>query len=199
MLQMGIASYRKLSDVELNHLTQSGDHAAFTEIYDRYWSVLYLHARHMLNNQDYASDAVQEVFTGIWNKREQIDLTTSLNAYLYRAVRNTVLNMIRKGKLEGDYKQQLVHIYDNGEFNTDEQVNYNELKNLIEKEVQLLPKKMRQVFELSRNQNLTHGEIATLLDISDTTVKKQISRAIHILRRKLNLPASILILYLGTR
>lgn len=153
----------------------------------------------MLNNQDYASDAVQEVFTGIWNKREQIDLTTSLNAYLYRAVRNTVLNMIRKGKLEGDYKQQLVRIYDNGEFNTDEQINYNELRNLIEKEVQLLPKKMRQVFELSRNENLSHGEIAALLDISDTTVKKQISRAIHILRRKLNLPASILILYLGTR
>jgi len=194
-----MASYRKFSDLELHHLTQSGDHAAFTEMYNRYWSVLYLHARHMLNNQDYASDVVQEVFTGIWNRRGQMDLTTSLNAYLYRSVRNTVLNMIRKGKLEGDYKQQLVRIYDNGEFNTDEQVNFNELRNLIEKEVQLLPKKMREVFELSRNQNLSHGEIATLLDISDTTVKKQISRAIHILRRKLNLPASIIVLYLGTR
>lgn len=191
--------YRELSDLELHSLIQSGDQAAFTEIYDRYWSVLYLHARHMLNNQDYASDVVQEVFVGVWNKKSQIDLSVSLKAYLYRSTRNRVLNMVRSGKMDGDYKNHLLRIYEDKEYTTDDQVRYNELRNLIEKEVTLLPKKMREVFELSRSQNLSHSEIAALLEISDATVKKQISRAIHILRKKLNLPASVIVLYLTTR
>jgi RNA polymerase sigma-70 factor (ECF subfamily) len=192
-----MAAYGALSDLELTALLKEGDHTAFTEIYNRYWSVLYLHARHMVKNQDYAGDAVQEVFTVIWNKAKDIELSVGLSAYLYRAVRNSILNMIRKGKLEGDYKMKLAEFYAKGEYNTDDQVNFNELKSLIEREVQLLPKKMREVFELSRNQNLSHAEIASRLDMNDEAVKRQISRALVILRKKLGFSATIILLYLS--
>jgi len=191
--------YIKLPDVDLVILLKTGDEDAFTEIYNRYWSVLYLHARHMLNNRDNARDIVQEVFTNIWNKAKDLELSTSLNAYLYKSVRNSVLNLIRKEKQESHYITELGDFYDKGDFITDVQVNFNELKRLIDQEVQMLPKKMRQVFEMSRNENLSHAQISEKLNISDLTVKKQINKAIHILRRKLDIPLSVLVIYLSVR
>lgn len=189
--------YGKLSDANLLTLLKSGDRSAFTEIYNRYWSVLYLHARHMLHNRDNARDIVQEVFTTIWSKSADLELSVSLNAYLYKSVRNSILNLIRKEKHESEYIAKLGDFYDKGDFATDEQVNFNDLKIQIEKEVALLPRKMRMVFELSRNENLTHAEIAEQLQISDLTVKKQINKAIHILRKRLDIPVAIIILYLN--
>ncbi|MNL17944.1 RNA polymerase sigma factor [compost metagenome] len=61
----------------------------------------------------------------------------------------------------------------------------NELTRLIDKEVSALPQKMKEIFEMSRNQELSHREIAAQLNISDHTVKKQINNAIKILRPKI--------------
>ncbi|WP_316794990.1 RNA polymerase sigma-70 factor [Pedobacter agri] len=191
--------YGKLSDANLLSLLKAGDRWAFTEIYNRYWAVLYLHARRMLHNRDSARDIVHEVFTGIWSKSADLELSGSLNAYLYKSVRNTIINLIRKEKHESVYIDKLGEFYDKGNFATDEMVNFNDLKFQIEKEIALLPKKMRMVFELSRNENLTHAEIAKQLKISDLTVKKHINKAIHILRKRLDIPATIIILYLHIR
>lgn len=191
--------YRGLSDAELLILLRSGDESAFTEIYNRFSPVLYLHARHMLHNKDEARDVIQEVFTTIWNRRMDLDLTTSLNGYLYRSVRNAVLNLIRNEKKGSVLMTEIGEALEKGEYSTDEQVNYNELKRLIELEVALLPPRMREVFELSRNQQLSHAEIAALLEISDLTVKKQINKAIHILRERLDIPATLLFLYLNQK
>lgn len=189
----------KRLDIDLIARLKSGDQHAFTEIYNRYWSMLYLHARHMLHNQDEARDVVQEVFTCFWNKAKNIEPSTNLKAYLYRSTRNGVLNLIRKEKTKNHYISALGDFYEKGEFSTDTQVNFNELKRLIDREVELLPKKMRAVFEMSRNENLSHMTISERLNISDLTVKKQINKAIHILRHKLNIPLSIFFIYLNSR
>lgn len=73
-----------------------------------------------------------------------------------------------------------------GEYVTDQQLLEQELKEAIEKEIALLPPKMREVFELSRKQDLSYKEIADQLHISDKTVKKQVNNALHILREKLD-------------
>jgi len=184
-----------LSDTDLIAQLKLGSENAFTEIYNRYWSVLYLHARHMLNNRDEARDIVQEVFTSFWNKAETLAATTNINAYLYRSTRNSVLNLIRKEKSKQAYLSELGDFYEKGEFSTDSQVNFNELKRLIDQEVALLPIKMRRVFEMSRNENLSHAQISQQLDISDLTVKKQINKALHILRHRLGIPLSVLVVY----
>jgi RNA polymerase sigma-70 factor (ECF subfamily) len=189
----------KISDVDLIAQVKMGDEKAFTEIYNRYWPVLYLHAHHMLNNYDEARDVVQEVFTCFWNKAQDLELTASISAYLYRSTRNSVLNLIRKEKNRNHYLAEMGDFFEQGEFSTDATVNFNELKRLIDREVQLLPKKMREVFEMSRNESLSHAKIAEHLNISDLTVKKQINKAIHILRRKLDLPLSVLFIYINIK
>ncbi|SDK27254.1 RNA polymerase sigma-70 factor, ECF subfamily [Pedobacter sp. ok626] len=189
-------SYSNHADQDLIALLRQGDHDAFTEIYKRYWSVLYLHARHMLREEDQARDVVQEVFAGMWNKHTQFEPTISLSAYLYKAVRNTILNIIRHGKIKENYLTDLGAFVDQEHVQTDELVRYNDLKRLIEKEILNMPAKMREVFEMSRNQGLSHAEIGAQLGISDLTVKKQVSKAVTILRKKFKIPLATLFILL---
>lgn len=189
-----MALHRKLSDEELFILLKEQDHAAFTEIYNRYWGLLYIHAKKILDDEDEVKDVLQELFTALWAKADNIELTVSLSAYLYSAIRNKILNLIEHKKIKRNYADSIGMFLDKGNFITDEQVRHKELARLIEKELKLLPPKMREIFELSRKECLSHKEIAGRLDISDKTVRKQVNNAIKILRIKLNIFTVLLIL-----
>lgn len=93
-------AHSALSDQELTALLKQGDRIAFTEIYNRYWPPLFLHVRKMLSDDDRAQDVVQELFTWIWLRYEQLELNTSLAAYLYSSARNRVLNEFKHEKVK---------------------------------------------------------------------------------------------------
>ncbi len=196
-----MGEYNHLTDKELTSLLQSGepaDRAAFTEIYNRYWPKLFLHARHMLSDDDLAQDLVQEVFSWIWANGKELSLSQSLSAYLYGAVRNKVLDQIKHEKVKALKFADISAYMTSGHFGLDEQLNYKELVAIIESEIQLMPPKMREIFELSRHADLPHKVIAEQLGISEQTVRKQIQRALRLIRTRLNLqmPAVIILLYL---
>jgi len=174
-----------VSDLDLVDLIKTGNHSAFSELYQRYKIVLYIHIKKMLGNEDETKDIIQETFTRLWVNRLNLQISTSVKSYLYTIVRNKVFNILAHRKYEVAYLNSLQEIIDAGEFSTDEQVRENELINLIERGIQNLPKKMREVFELSRKHNLSHKEISEKLSISDKTVKKQINNAIKALRSEI--------------
>lgn len=184
--------YNKLSDVELTALLKDGDHTAFTEIYSRYWAVLYLHGRKMLRDDEEARDVVQELFTYLWKNAALLAVTGSLSSYLYRSVRNRIFNLIERKRIINDYQKSLIQFLEVGELVTDELVRERELSEQIEKEIQLLPPKMREVFELSRKQHLSYKEIGEQLGISDQTVRRQVSNALSILRTKLGVSVGVI-------
>lgn len=173
------------TDTELFDLVKEGSAKAFSEIYDRYWALLYKHAYRLLKDKELAQDVVQEVFLNLWDKINVIDIQFSISPYLYRAVRNKVLNLIQKDKVKDNYTQSFINFVANSEAITDYRLRERLLKEKIEKEVAALPSKMREVFKMSRIQNMSHKQIAEKLNLSDKTVKKQMSNAIHILRIKL--------------
>ena len=177
-------SYHALSDTALIILTQKGDEAAFSEIYQRYSGVLHRHAYSKLNDKEEARDLIQELFVYLWDKRLSLSLTNSLSSYLYSAVRNRVLNIIAHKSVENKYLESLHDFADKNEIIADYQVRERELRDLIEREVAKLPTKMRKIFELSRNEHLSHKEIAQQLQLSEQTVTKQIKNALKILRSK---------------
>lgn len=187
--------YSIYTDQQLIALLKGKDSKAFTEIYERYWSILYLHAKRLLRHEDLAQDAVHDVFATLWKKAADFELTTSLNSYLYRAVKNAILNDIRHEKVAANYLSDLKRFYEEGATSTDELLHLKELQSLIEREIQNLPDEMRKVFEMSRKQHLSNAEIALELNKSESTVKNQIRRAKDILRDRLDLP-SLLILFL---
>ena len=101
--------------------------------------------------------------------------------------------MISHQKIHSDYIVSLQQFIDAGEYITDHKIRHSQLLNIIEKEISLLPPKMREVFELSRNEKLSHNEIAEHLGISPQTVKKQVQNALKILKIKLGPLFSILL------
>jgi len=180
-----MVKYNGLSDSELSDLLKSGDHAAYTEIYRRYWAILFGHARRMLRDDDEATDVVQDVFTFLWAKCSEVVFTGSISSYLYSSTRNKIIDLVNRNKLKANYLISLEDFINKGDFITDNAVREHELSKQIENEISRLPEKMRQIFELSRKRNLTYKEIADEVEIAEGTVKKQISNAIKILKTKL--------------
>lgn len=176
--------YKALSDTELTVLFQQHDRKAFEEIYRRYWHPLFLHAYHMLDDENEAQDIIQELFIALWNRSFTDQFHTSLKSYLYVAVRNKVLNHIRKHKINDNFIQLLSTKLTEKDFNTVQDIELKELTTLIDREIDLLPPRMKQVFEMSRKEFLTHKEIAERLGTSEETIKKQISNSLKLLRVK---------------
>ncbi|NII82162.1 MULTISPECIES: RNA polymerase sigma factor [Pedobacter] len=172
-----------------------GDQAAFAEVYERYWTMLFLHARNLLRQNEEAADIVQELFTGLWLKCRSLELNTSLSFYLYKAVRNKVFDHLKHKKVMNDYLKSINDFMLEEHFTSDHLLRERELGIIIENEINALPSKMRDVFVLSRKQHLSYQQIAIELKISEHTVKSQISNALRILRKKVG-ASSFLIFYL---
>ena len=130
-------------------------------------------------------DIVQELFTNLWLKREELTLTGYLSGYLYAAVRNRIFDLLAKNRLKVSYIESIQKFANNGDICTDHLVRQNLLKDIIEKEIRALPPRTREIFELSRKGYFTHREIAQQLDISEQTVKTTVNNALRILRVKL--------------
>lgn len=184
-----------LSDDELVALLNQGNHAAFTEIYNRYWQILYMHAYQMLRYEDEALDVVQDTFTSLWLHAENLHITTSLRAYLYTSTRNHTLNKISKGKTRQQHLDSFAHFIEEGRSLTEETVNYNELLKHYEAEVANLPPKMQQIFVKSRVEGLSHKAIAQELGIAENTVKTIINRALRTLRGRLTVDVTAVLYY----
>ena len=191
-----MAIYQTLSDVELVSLLNEGDEKSYTEIYLRYHTFLLIFVNKKLHNKEESEDVVQEVFTNIWKNRESLILHTSLVSYLYTAVRNKALDIFARRKLEIGYVESLQSFLDTAVPGTDFLVRENDLKALIEKEIHLLPPKMREVFILSRNKRMSHREIADVLAISEQTVSTHIKRALRVLRIRLGVWAYLIFICL---
>jgi RNA polymerase sigma-70 factor (family 1) len=193
-----MAVYKDYSDAELAALLKQADERAFTEIYRRYSMLIYYRVNQMLRDPEAAKDIVQEIFMNLWDKTENVQEQANLAGYLYVAGRNKVLKLIEKGRVRSDYVASIARFASEVSTATLDEIDERAIALVIEKEIANLPPKMREVFELSRNGNLSHKEIAEQLHISDKTVKKQISNAIRILKPKLNAlaPAGIVLLEL---
>jgi len=170
---------------ELIRLLKEDDVTAFTEIYQRYAPTLYQQAYQILKDRDETKEVIQEVFTSLWQRRDEIWIDTNLGGYLYRAVRNQVLKIyahkqvrIAHAHLPDDFQNQDTS-------STDALIREKQLQRAIDQEIEQLPKKMRIVFNLSRKEHLSYKEIAHQLELSEGTVKTQIKLALRILRNRL--------------
>jgi RNA polymerase sigma-70 factor (ECF subfamily) len=157
------------------------DSRAFEELFRDYFTPLMLFARKILVDEDDAREVVHKVFIALWEKREEIDLTSSLKSYLFTSVHNRSLNVLRDRKKFSD--EELPEVA--GDWDVSTQIESMELEEKIREAIQSLPEKCRQVFELNRFEGLKYSEIAQKLNISVKTVENQMSKALKILREKL--------------
>lgn len=179
-----MAALNARPDTELLALLKGGDQYAYTEIFERYNEVLLRHAYRLLENRGEAGDIVQDVFLVLWQKRESLSIT-SLSAYLYSAVRNRVFDLIAHQKVVARYAESIGSFMESGHTLADDDIREKELAAIIEKEIAALPPKMREVFLLNKQEELSYREIADQLDITDKTAKLQVHNAVKTLKLKI--------------
>ncbi|SEN33023.1 RNA polymerase sigma-70 factor, ECF subfamily [bacterium A37T11] len=187
--------YQKFSDNELVYLLKSGDQVSYNEIFMRYRGILYQHAYRMLKNQEETEDVLQDVFMLLWQKRESLEISNALSSYLYIAVRNRIFKIFAHQQVAKRYMDSLQTFIEKGHAFADDKLLEKELSVIIEKEVDSLPKKMREAFLLSRENDRSYKEIGLLLDISEKTVRNQVYNAIRILKTKISSFLSILLFF----
>jgi RNA polymerase sigma-70 factor (family 1) len=187
-------NYRALTDHELTILLKENDELAFAEIYERYKYILHAHALNKTRDRSETNDIIQEVFVYLWDKRAAIEFSGKLSGYLYTAVRNAILNKVSHQSVRNKYFESIRSHADNFKIETDHLVRERQLIQFIEDKIAQLPPKMREVFELSRKEHLSHKEIADRLNISEQTVSKQISNALKILKVKLGPLFSVMLM-----
>lgn len=187
--------YLNLSDESLFEHVIADDILAYQELYDRYHSILYLYTIKKINNSEDSYDLVQDIFVNIWTKRQSLRIKESFKSYIFTAVRNKILDKISHEKVQEKYIQSLEKKLFQIQ-NTDYLIREKELNDLINKEIDTMPPRMKEIFHLSRKEYLNNDEIAIKLSISKSTVETQIKRALKILKIKLNSLYLLLITFL---
>lgn len=176
-----------LTDQELVALLKEGNANAYTQLFDRYQPLLFVYACRITKDDDEAADIVQEVFLYLWDKKETIDLTGSILSYLYSAVRFKFFNLLDKKKVRLDYAESLKKFQQTASSTTDHQLIEREMLRLIQERVDLLPRKLKLIYQLSRNSNLSTAEIAEQLNLSEKTVQNNLSLAVRELKLRLGI------------
>lgn len=179
------------------------DTKAFTQLFDQYWLQVFAHVRSYLKDTALAEDLTQEIFFSIWINRAKLATVADFEAWLHVITRNRTISGLRKLLRQAssdltqlsDWVPELASTADSPL----EQLDFKQSRELLQQAIELLPPRRREVFKLSRQQGLTHQEIAEQLQISKATVNEHISEALSFLKSKLaghpGLLSALLLLY----
>ena len=164
---------------------QSGDTASFEMLFKTHYDPLCRFALSYLQDPDDAEETVQAVFIGFWEKRQTIQVDTSLKAYLYRSVRNACLNEIKRVKVRKLHADSMMVKGEPQSQPSDHLAIRQELEEKIQEALQTLPEQCRLIFKMSRFEELKYQEIADQLNLSIKTVENQMGKALKIMRTQL--------------
>lgn len=168
------------------HLVKVQNEQVFEQLFKTYFKSLHAYAFTILNSEAVAEEMVQQVFYKLWEKKEQLDVHTSVKAYLYRSVHNESLNYLKHHSIKSKHQTYAMQQQQNNhEHSAGEKLAGRELEQQIRQALNDLPEQCRTIFQLSRYEELKYREIADQLGLSIKTVEAQMGKALRILRLKL--------------
>lgn len=159
-----------------------GDEDAFCELYAAYKNRLIYFAMRFLKSREYAEDIFQDAFAVVWQGRRFINPDASFSAYLYTIVRNRILNQLRDLSNQDKLREQILSQAVNYTNETKDEIIANDLRQFISRALQQLTPRQRVIFQMSRERQMSHREIAEVLGISVNTVQESISISLRTLR-----------------
>ena len=160
---------------------------AFDAIYNKYCKRLYGFVIRYVKQEEDAEEIVQEVFMKIWETRSKIDIYSSFDSFLFTITYNSAISLLRKKASEKRYLDYLKSLQEvNLAPELTEEIQFHELNTKLQALLNELTPRQREIFQLSRNEGLSHREIAEKLDISVNTVKNHMVSILNYLRDKLD-------------
>jgi len=175
------------SEKDLSLPNAANEEFTFELIFKSHYKKLTLFANRFTNELTISEEIVADVFTVLWEKREEISFNHSISSYLFKMVQNSCLNYLKHQKIENLYIQYLERNNLLNEILTSVENGFEEkeLTIQINNAIDSLTPKCKEVFMLSRFNDLKYREIAELLDISPKTVERHMSIALEKLRQNL--------------
>lgn len=187
---------------------KEGDSNAFESVFKFWYEPLVHFANEYISDLESARNIVQNIFMKLWEKHALVDPDSNLKSYLYMATRNACLSHIRHLRLEAAYFEKSRKNYADLQLNYEaleelkmEQIDFSNLEKLIQDTIDSLPERCREVFLMSRHEDLKNKEIAEKLNISVKAVEANITRALIKLRENTMeyLPELVFFLFFNTR
>lgn len=165
-------------DRQLLKRISAGEEPAFQTLFEKYYRYLCIASFKICGDEHKAKDVVQEVFLDLWRKKETLNIHTSVQAFIKKAVVFKSIDYIRAQRLQFEDLPESQETHGGAQ----EKLELAELKKLIHDTAAQLPERCRVVFFMSRFEKMSHKEIANHLDISPKTVENQITKALKTLR-----------------
>lgn len=170
---------------------QKGDLNEFERLFKELYSPLCLYANKYLHDKDKAEEIVQDIFYGIWKNRKKLNIKVSFKSYLYRAVQNNCLQLIQHYAVQDKYKQYIRNEVSHFHSDPMKEMELQEMNKVVEKTLESLPERCKEIFSMSRFEGLKYREIAEKLQISTKTVEANMGKALQAFRKSLKQYVSV--------
>jgi RNA polymerase sigma-70 factor (ECF subfamily) len=167
-----------------------GDIVAFEQLFRLFAADLVAFAGSYVDGDDEAEDVVHLVFCWVWEHRFTLPRARSVRAYLFAAVRNRALNVVRDRRTEAAFRERAASAKTAGGYSAsapspESELAARDIEHALAKALRQMPPRCREVYVLARERGFTYAEIAEALGIAPKTVEIHMSRALAILRLKL--------------
>jgi RNA polymerase sigma-70 factor (family 1) len=190
-----MATYLVLDDLQLIDLLKKDDENAFSEIYRRYADSLAGFASSKLFDLEDSRDIIHDVFVKLWQERKQLKVDRDLKAYLFTLTRYRIVDKIRKNITRQEYATMLDSLTVYYEATVEQEIAAKEIARSIQRSLEELSPRVQEIYLLSREENLSITEIARKLQLSEQTVKNQLSTALKHLRASLAIVSTTVFLF----
>lgn len=159
-----------------------GDATALADLLAQHWTPLVRYALRLLGAPDLAEDAAQDAFVRLWEHRDRLDPARPIRSYLYRILRNRVLDELRRERILGE-RLPLLGISGARPPTPSQVTEAEDLEAALERAIEALPVRRREVFVLAHLHDLSYQEISEVMDIAPRTVANHMSLALAELRK----------------
>lgn len=170
-------------------LIRTGDIISFEKMVVTYYEPLCNFAYRIVLRSDISEDLVQDLFVKIWENRQDWKPSSSIKAYLFKAIKNNALNFLDHQEVKRRQECSIIEEKNYDNIQSESRAEYlfesKEFRVALQKAVMDLPTRTRQVYTLHRQDGFKYSEIAYIMDISQKTVESQMTRALKSLRDKL--------------
>ena len=186
---------KDINDQDLAHRIKKNEKGAYRELFERYAPRIYHFSISYLKNKNDAEELVQNVFLKIWEKRDLLDTSQNIKAFIFKIAVNSIYDFIRRKNIEHAFDDYARLNYTANENNTWHTVIFEEMKQNLLYLVAQLPEQQQKIFQLSKQEGLSSNEIAQQLNISKRTVENHLYRALSYLKKHFKNESLIALLF----
>ncbi len=175
-----------MKEEELIEQVKNGNNIAFAVLYDHYWQRVYNFTKLYITSSDSISEIVQDVFVKFWEARHLLDNNRKVEGFLFIITRNIIFNKTRSKIREDMFKMTVLRSIENEEpYNQEDRMVAEDLKEYIDRLIAVLPERQREIFLMSREENMTYREIALRCGIGEKAVERHIHLTLKFLKKNL--------------